>query len=262
MAKETKEVAVKESHAISAEVMDLSQWGTPVNLGQDLVLSKILLMQGMSQLVMDGKAMFGEYRDSLSGAKLGSIVEPLVLVPFHAEKYWDIYEMNADDDKFKWVRTEPLIEDPTRKDYNDNLPWLDKVNGVETKRVRRLLFYFINPKEVATGEAVPVVMAFKSTSYKEGKKLLSQMYMRNRKAGLPPCGYTIILSGKKEKNDDGTWAVPTYELGPKAEVADMQECLNWYKLIARGGVKVDNSDMEEVDTNSMPVGGDSGTGDY
>ena len=86
------------------------------------------------------------------------------------------------------VRSEPLIEDPTKEGYNDNLPWNDKENGIEIKRVRRMNFYVMLPKQIDAGTAVPYVLSFKSTSYREGKKLFTQMYMRNRKANLPPPG--------------------------------------------------------------------------
>lgn len=258
---EKKELQVKASAAVSADVADLSQWGTPQPLGQDVVLSKILPMQSTSKLVQDSKAQFGEYRDSLTGERLGSIAEPIVLLPFHVEKFWDILEPNEKGD-FKWVRTEPLIENPASPGYNDNLPWMDKVNGVETKRIRRMNFYVLRPQEIAEGTSIPYILSFKSTSYKEGKKLYSQMYMRNRRANLPPPGYLIILGGRKEKNDDGSWIVPEYELGPKASAEQIQEALNWFKMIKQGGVKVDDSDLQDTAQMSFTEADDTGTGAF
>lgn len=258
----SKSIATKVENAVSTEVSSLADWGTPVSLGQDMVLAKILPMQGTSQLVTDGKAMFGEFRDSLTGAKLGSITEPIALVPFHVQKFWDIQEMN-EEGKYKWVRTEPLVENPVDKNYNDNLPWSDKVDGVDIKRVRRMNFFVLVPSEIEKGTSIPMVLAFKSTSYKEGKKLLTQMYLRNLKEKLPPPGYTIVLSGIKQKNDDGQWVIPQFELGRKSTPAEMTECLNWFKLINKGGVKVDESDIDDAtDVSSTPVGEDTGTGAY
>ena len=85
--------------AVSTDVV--SDWGNDVYLGaNDIVIPKILPMQGLSQMVADGKAMMGEFRDSLSGEKLGSIAEPIPVVPFHVEKVWDVLE--EDGDQFKW----------------------------------------------------------------------------------------------------------------------------------------------------------------
>lgn len=255
----SKDVTVKQDTSISTEVHNLADWGGPMPLGSDIVLSKILPMQSTSEFVQDGKAAFGEFRDSLTGDKLGSITEPRAWIPFHVMKYWDILQPD-DAGKFKFIRMEPLIENPADPGYNDNLPWMDKVDGVETKRVRRMNFYMIDPNQVEDGSAIPYILSFKSTSYKEGKKLYSQMYMRNRKVGLPPPGYTIILAGSKQKNDDGAWIVPEFELGRKATPAEMTECLSWYKLITKGGVQEDNSDLE-ADAATVQ-GEDTGTGNF
>lgn len=242
--------------AVGTDVV--SDWGNDVYLGvNDIIIPKILPMQGLSQLVADGKAMMGEFRDSLSGERLGSITEPIAVVPFHVDKVWDILEESGD--QFKWVRSEPLIEDPTKPGYNDNLPWNDKVDGLDIKRVRRMNFYVMLPKQIDEGSAVPYVLSFKSTSYREGKKLFTQMYMRNRKANLPPPGYTFVLSGVKQKNDKGTFVVPTLELGPLTPASQVTECLNWYKLIKKGSVKVDASEEETIDVSGVA---DAGTGDY
>lgn len=256
----SKELTTKTTNAVSTDVANLSEWGAPQPLGSDIVLSKILPMQSTSKLVQDSKAQFGELRDSVTGEKLGSLTETLDLIPFHVQKFWDILEPNEKGD-FKFVRMEPLIENPADPGYNDNLPWLDKVNGVDTKRVRRMNFFCIRPEQVEDGSAIPYILSFKSTSYKEGKKLYTQMYMRNRKVNLPPPGYTITLSLTKQKNDDGSWVVPEYTLGRKSTPAEMQECLNWFKMIGKGGVKVDDSDLES-ETTAMPEGDDTGTGNF
>ena len=242
----SKEVTTKPAAEVSTAVANLDDWGAPVSLGQDMVLSKILPMQMTSKLVEADKAKFGEFRDSVSGDKLGSITEPIPLVPFHVQKFWDILEATPDG-KFKWARTEPLVEDPVSPGYNDNLPWMDKVDGKDIKRVRRMNFFVLRPEEIANGSSIPYVLSFKSTSYKEGKKLLTQMYMRNRRVNLPPPGHVIILSGTKQKNDDGSWITPSYELGPKATTEQMQDALNWFKVINKGDVKVDESDVHDGD---------------
>lgn len=258
----SKEVAVKSEAQLPST--ELAAWGSDVHLGQDIVLAKILPMQGMSVLVTDGKAVMGEFRDSLSGAKLGSIAEPIEVIPFHVEKFWDI--MEEEDDDFKWKKTEPLIENPAAPGYNDNLPWADKLDGADIKRVRRMNFYVMLPSEVAAGTSVPYIFSFKSTSYREGKKLFTQMYLRNKRAGLPPPGFTFKIGGVKTKNDKGTFIVPTVELGRKTTPEEISECLNWYKLIKKGAVKVDDSDVSSTEAMQTAATYEeedaTGTGEY
>ena len=110
------------------------------------------------------------------------------------------------------------------------------------------------PSQIDEGTAIPYVLSFKSTSYREGKKLFTQMYTRNRKANLPPPGFTFVLSGVKQKNDKGTFIVPTLELGPATPANQVAECLSWFKLIKKGGVKVDTSEDATIDAAANDVG--------
>lgn len=254
-----KELVAKTQNAVSTDVM--SDWGEGPALGQDIVIAKILPMQASSHLVGDGKAAIGDYRDSLTGAKIGSIVEPIEVIPFHVEKFWDIQKDVDGSGQFKWVRSEPLIEDPVSPGYNDNLPWKDKEDGEEIKRIRRMNFYVLLPSEVAGGSDVPYIFSFKSTSFKEGKKVFTQMYMRNRRAQLPPPGYLFKIGGVKQKNDKGSFVVPTVELGRKATPEEISACLNWFKLVKKGAIKVDTSDEggEDIQDLSTVDVGDDGT---
>lgn len=243
---ETKEVTVKEQAPPPAE-MTAQGWGdTGVVMGQDIVLAKILPMQGLSELVADGKARMGEMRDSLTGALIAGIDQAFEFLPFHVEKFWDIM---TDDGagNFKWDRTEPLVEVPGAPGYNDNLPWEFEEAGLKARRVRRMNFYGLLASQVKSGEAIPYILAFKSMSFKEGKKLFTQMYMRNRRANLPPCAYVIAIKGVKRENDKGKFIVPTMELGRKATAEEVKQCYEWMQLIKKGGVKVDDSDLKKSD---------------
>jgi hypothetical protein len=248
-----KQLEVKKQAAVGAA---LDAWGdTPKLNTNDIIIAKILPMQGLSQLVSDGKAMMGEFRDSLTGTKLGSIAEPFEVLPFHVEKYWDIMEEDGSGN-YKWVKSEPLVEDPAIAGYNDNLPWNDEVNGAKIKRVRRMNFYVMLPSEIEQGSDIPYILSFKSTSYREGKKVYTQMYMRNRRASLPPPGFLFKIAGVKQKNDKGTFIVPTVELSRRATEQEITSCLAWYKLVKKGTVKVDDSDMQET-TSAAEVGFDT-----
>lgn len=236
----SKEVSVKQEQ-LPAEIADLSQWGMPTVLGNDIIIPKILPMQPSSELVTDMKAQIGEFRDSLSGEKLGSIIEPITVIPFHIQKFWDI--LVEDGDQFKWQTSIPLIEDPMNKGYNDNLPWKDAVDGINIKRIRRMNFFVLLPSQMEQGTSLPYIFSFKSTSFVEGKKVYSQMYMRNPRAGLPPAAYTFKIAGIKTKNEKGTFIVPTVELGRRATNEEVKEAFDWFKIVSKGGVRVDDSDL-------------------
>lgn len=241
--------------------MTSEAWGSDVNLGQDIVIAKILPMQGLSELVADGKARMGEMRDSLTGAMIAGIDQMFEFLPFHVEKFWDVLKEtytkdNKPSGEFKWDHSEPLVENPQDPGYNDHLPWAYEENGLKMKRVRRMNFYGLLVSQIKSGESIPYILSFKSTSFKEGKKLLTQMYLRNRRANLPPCGYVIAIKGMKKENDKGKFIIPTIELGRKAAPEEIQECWNWMQLVKKGAVKVDDSDLTTTETTGVEEVGD------
>jgi hypothetical protein len=254
---DSKELEVRPSQALSAHLA--ADWEAPAISTQDIIIPKILPMQGLSVAVAEGRAQMGEFRDSLNNTLLGTITSPVHLIPFFMDKAWDILEEQADG-SFKWAKTVPVVENPASADYNDNWKWEAEVNGIKVKNVRRFNFYMLRPEEVADGSSVPYIFSFKSTSIKEGKKLFTQMYMRNIKAGLPPAAYTIKVGGVRQKNDKGIFIVPQYTIDRKATPEELQECLMWIKTIKSGRVKVDNSDTQETEAEATVV--DSGTAEF
>lgn len=249
----SKQVATKAAQELSTEVQ---AWGSEVNVGTDLIIPKLLLMQGMSDAVSEGKAGVGEWRDSVNLNKFGGLNDSFEVIPFHVTKHWDI-EVEQEDGKFKWARTEPIIENPAAPGYNDQLPWQDKEEGKNIKRIRRLNFYVLIPSEVKEGTSIPYVVSFKSTSLKEGQKMLNQMYVRNLRAKLTPASYKFKLAVTKEENDKGKWFVPVVELGGLSNVTEIQEAHSWFKTVTAKAstVKVDDSDITK---NAEPVMAETG----
>ena len=115
-----KDMQTKTQASALAIPQEMMGWGSDVKVGKDILLAKILPTQPSSEFVTDGKAQIGEFRDSLSGAKLGSIAEPLAFLPFHLEKMLDILEDDGTG-QFKWKESFPLIEDPLAEGYSDNV---------------------------------------------------------------------------------------------------------------------------------------------
>lgn len=255
----SNEVAVKQEN-LPAQMMN--EWGAPVVSSQDIVIPKILPMQGLSVLVTQRKAQIGEFRDSVNNNLLGAIDQPVHVIPFYMEKSWDILLQQADG-RFKWNRSVPVVENTASPDYNDNWKWESEelFNGQMTKRknIRRFNFYVMLVSEIEAGGAIPYLFSFKSTSIKEGKKLFTQMYMRNIKAGIPPAAYTIKLGGVMQTNDKGSFVVPNYAIDRKSTDVELSECLSWIKMIKGGQVKVDTTEDDGEDTSTV---GSDGTGEF
>jgi hypothetical protein len=228
MSKKNEVVSQGAGNQVALSATTLDDWGQSEISSKDIVIPKILAMQGLSELVSEGKAKLGDFVDSISGEVLGSIEKPVEFVPFHMEKVWIISVKKKGESKFEFDRYEPVT--PQNMDY----PFEAQVGDDMVKYEYTLQFYVLLPHDTS----MPYVLSFKSTSLRSGKVLSTQMYVRNRAAGLTPPSYTMLLGGKKEKNDKGTFIVMDTRVKGRTPAELETECLNWYKVIKAGGAKV------------------------
>lgn len=256
-------VAVKETNAVALSD-EMAAWGASKEVSaNDLIIPQILTMQSTSELVQNDKATMGEFRDSLTGKLIGKAgSSPFEIIPFHCQEVW-VINAQQEDGNYAYHTTEPIVKSPMKAGFNDNLPWEDKmlIEGKLTpiKRVRRYNFFVLLKSELESGEAVmPYFIGFKSTSVKEGKKLFNMMYVRNTAAGLTPASYTFKIDGRREKNEKGTFVVPTVEQAAKTSAEHLQKAFYWFKKI-NGSANVKLDEGEEA----APSAADSSsTGDF
>jgi len=222
----------------------------------DILIPKILLMQPTSDMVTDGVATIGDFRNSVTKEKMGTIVEPFEFVPFYHTKTWDIHDPN---DNNKWLRSEEFNAG------DESLAWEFKEDGRDLKRVKRVDLYGFIPSEVEKGRDLPVILSFKSTSYREVTKILTEMKLNASKKKLPWATY-FNIGGEKIKNEDNqVYCVIKANLGGETPLQYQKLCLDWWKNIKGNAVKVsvDNSDVSPVEEVRKETAKDvSGTGKY
>lgn len=226
----------------------VNDWGVQTSPSSDMLVPKILPMQGLSQFVVARKAQMGDFVDSLTGKKLGDIDTPVGIIPFFCQKMWDVQAQQADGG-FKYDGTFPVVENPIDPNYNDNLKWQEEGLDREgkkcmLKRIRRMNFFCLLDGQA---DGMPYVISFKSTSYREGRKLWTAMYVRNVSAKIPPAAFAYNLGGALQTNAKGAYIIPSVQETRRTTPAELTACLKWIKLINKGAVKVDASDDQQVE---------------
>lgn len=229
----------------------------------DIVIPKLLLMQQSSQYVAQEKAKMGDFVNSLNGVKLGSIIEPIEIVPFHFRKSWDI--VNKDDNN-SYIRNEPFTA------ANADLPWEDKEGAINIRRIKRLDFFCMVPKMLEAGSVLPMVVSFKSTSYRTGAIILTEwdeikaknsMLKNAGKLGdlKLPFSKSFMLAGEKTQNDKKqNYCKSSVTPGNAVDAETQRLCLEWLKTIKTSkNVVVDDSEEKEV---SQSTGAEVGTGEF
>jgi hypothetical protein len=224
MSKELTTTEQKELATMEAEMQEA--FGNTEVSASDIMIPKLMVMQGLSKLVIDGVAKFGDFVDSTTEEVIGNMKEPFDLIPFHMEKLWYISEKNGDDYEFSGIEAVTP--------HNENLPYEDILNGKAIKRQMVRNFYCMNPKDMS----LPMIVSFKGMSTRAGKQLATLMYMKNRAEGKQPPAYHITLTGEKTSNDKGTFVTLKVTKGSATIMPEMREVLKWYTTINSGKTKV------------------------
>jgi hypothetical protein len=255
----TKEVAVKGMNALSTEVNSMFEdmdYGSVES--KDLLIPKILLMQGQSEKVLDGTCKPGDIIKSTTGEVYGSGREkdakPLRFIPVYMYKTWVKQEVLGKG-KFQYIETYPVTPSNTSQKWEST----EEIDGVSRnfKHTKNINFYVILEQDWGNPLAVPHVLTFRSTSSRAADIIESWFAECNvaQKARVPknpkgelmlPFARVFELGGSMEKNDENTWYIfKTSDKGavPEAD-ARITQCFNWYQTVSKYDhvQAVDNSD--------------------
>jgi hypothetical protein len=245
---ETKEVAVQTPGQLmltkehEQTLMDSANFSDV----RDILLPKVLAMQGLSKKVAAELARQGEMRDSIENKLLGDRNNPFEIIPFYITKSWILF--HEVDGKMEYKGQVPFGPE------NANWEWEIVVDKVKHRRDQSLNVYCLDPREIEEGMFLPYLISFRRTSYKGGKKLITakeKMRMANRALATK----TFKVSTVQETNEKGIYYVFDVAMGRDTTQKEIEAVLPWAELVRTSQVKVDDSDLHEETgtTGSAPV---------
>jgi hypothetical protein len=218
-----------------------SSWGSEGLSNSDILVPKLLVMQGLSDLVAEGKANVGQIRESINGELLGGMVKPkeqtaVEVVAFSSFKTWVIFEKKNGKDEY--VKTVPMTP--------ENEGWLidEVIGGVQVRRDKCLNFYVLLASELKAGTAFPYLVSFRRTSMRAGKKLAT-MAAKLRVFKKPLAAKIINLGVLAEENDKGKYFVFDVTQGRSTTTDELAAAHQWYEALKTTNVKVDDSDLKK-----------------
>jgi len=219
---ETKQelITAPESGALPVSIGVLSSDFDGIDMGaNDFLPTKILLMQGISQFVADRKAQIGDFVNNMTGEIVGSAgTKPVRLLPFAMKKYYAVEKYNGTKFVFSHI-----VEDTGVKLPNDF-----EVGGVKHRNMHTYVFFCMTE-----AMDIPVSISFRSTSHKEGQKLLNFMANQARKKPepQPPFANWIKLDAIGKKNDQGNFMVLTTSPDSVSTEEERKECRTWVPVV-------------------------------
>ena len=234
----------------------------------DIIISKAWLLQQMSDAVTDDKhdAVAGEYRNSRTLELIAAKGESFEGIIIHNYKSWQCYE---EDEKgeMQYIETLNYYEYPDLK--------YDAVNPDNGRKIHRDLvlgFFILSMKEIAAGNAFPMILDFKRTSRYAGKDLSTSIAQLASK-GVPSYGkvYSFGSEQKTKTNDKGKefrYYVKTVNEGRWITPDELTVITEWAKELSKkqqtDNIRVDDSDVradskneDAVETTSKEVKGKS-----
>lgn len=245
---EATAVAVQEPAQLPMKGSEQPAWGMEEIGASDIIMPKLLLMQGLSKMVSDGEAKLGEIVNSLTKEAIGGITniktkecKSVEVVTFKAFKTW----LEFDKVEGQWVYRRNFPHTVA----NADLALEETVNGIEVRRDLCLNYYVLLPDEIKAGSALPYVISFRRTSMPAGKKIASaQTRWKALGAPNPVCHKSFLLSVvMKTKETNNYWAFEVEE-GKNTDKLAQDECKKWYMALQKMNVKIDDSDLAEEAT--------------
>lgn len=240
---------------------------TQAVLKSDITLPKILCMQGLSQLVMDGQAKAGELVRSTTGEILGGKDRPLRFIPLRYDSLWMLQELMQDGKTWKFRGYEP------RTALNETLDWDFIKDGASWKRTKTMHLYALLPQDIeAEQQAIkafqdggdipdvdaallPVVISFRNTSFSAAKDI-TQLFMKadslsqQLQTRVPVYGKMMELSNSLEENDKGKFYVLHVKSSERTPKEFVEKAKIWDDLIGRMNFKVDEAEEEDAAATS------------
>ena len=211
----------------------------------DIEIPKILLMQGLSDFVAEQRASMGDFVDSLTAEKLGSNKEPVKIIPICMWKDFLITEKQGQ--KFEFKEIKPYNAETMHWRTYDNREYTE--GGVEHQRNLRMNFAVLLERDKGELGAFPYVISFQRTGLQCGKGF-ANFFLKAQTKSQHPWFFTLSLGANLEKNDKGTFYVPSVVGATETPDLDavVETCQQWAAIFSQGFAKIDERDTEAAPT--------------
>lgn len=246
-------IAAAAPNALSTELR--GSWGSEGVDASDVLIPRILLMQGLSKLVSAGERSTGDVIRSTTKEVLASKGTTFEIIPVLSWKSWTNFDCSGKKPEFRSI--EPMTPE------NANAPLEFMVDGKNWRRDKTLNFYILLPqdivKEAKAKEAIlkgefpdtddvllPAAISFSRSGYQTGKELATH-FKKAEAFNIPPASRVFKLGTKLVSNDDGTW--PIFELSKHrpSTAVELEAAKRWYDTLRTAQVRV-HDEVEEVGT--------------
>lgn len=204
---------------------------------KDLMIPKLLLMQGQSKLVSSGEFKLFDLVNNVNMEVVADLAKGVDVLPFFCKKVWTISKF--ENGKYNFCRTEDVNHTNLSKQYEET------IDGHKYKNEYTFMFYVLTDIN-----DLPAVLSFRGQSESEGKKLYTAMFVVNKQLGMLPCGKWMTINPDKKSNAKGTFAVLKSKPSRLATSDEKSVAVRWLSSINTMNVAEGDLDDGHSDTTS------------
>jgi len=208
----------------------------------DIKIARLSILQGLSEVVIDGKARMGQLGNSLTKEVYGDEIDFIPLFMFKTRAQFDIERglvmMSRDNvtvtmaiDEFSEYLDRPVEEVPGSDWDGDQPPTFSIVYNFPVMLVGKL-------------NQFPISLSLMRTAIKTAKELLSMA----RFSGEDMFARVYTLKSEIVKGDKGTYAVPVINFNRRCEDEEYMIAKNFFDMLYRRKKDIDVELTEEDKT--------------
>ena len=201
----------------------------------DIIVPRIVLMQGQSPQVHDGKASPGDLFDNLNNEVLAKRGEKLEFIPLVSYKEWLKNKWNQESQQWE------LCERFRFSAANAGLPREETINGENYRNDMCLKFIVVVLKRL---EDLPYEVGFKRTSYYSGRKLSTHFQLCHMKT-QPVSKNIFTLEAKAEEWEGKKFMIMDVAKGRETNEQEKDVAEIWTGTLRKNKVSVAGEDAGE-----------------
>jgi len=230
-------VTVKQENSVAKTTEMMGDAGISAT---DLLISRVGVMNALSELVKSGEFRIGDIVDTDAEEKLGDAKTSFDFVVLKTFKYWT----TTKDKEYVKGSKRPAIN-------NNELPWTED-GGI--KNIYNQSFYILLRRDLETGVEIPYTINFRSTEIKKAKRICTILY-RMLQQGTASYGNYFSMSTKEERSGKDSWMGAKISVGEKVPEALQEKARRMLDMInkaeAAGTIKASEDEHLSDETTDQ-----------
>ena len=191
---------------------------------EEIVFPQLKLVQGVSDVFLDGNAEIGQIINSADNAVLAAKDGRLRIHPFHFHRAWSLFEVQKGK-KPDYAGMDFFTEG------SETLPLNYTKDDKNYERIYTLIVY-----AVVANVDLPMMIIFRSSGMFCGRRLVTLMYVENAVAKLPPYARPVEIFAKTKKGPSGAYFVLDFKVCPEFVTEKTgQLCQQWLESFSLKG---------------------------